>query len=56
MQSEGSPQRDIKRGRHEPKNKTPEEDVQFVQAHILREPIGVSLFIFGYKMSEVAVT
>ena len=29
----GSPQTD-QRGRHEPKNKTPEEDVQFVRAHI----------------------
>ena len=33
MQSVGSPQTD-QRGRHEPKNKTPEEDVQFVRAHI----------------------
>ena len=33
----GSPQTD-QRGRHEPKNKTPEEDVQFVRAHIQSFP------------------
>ena len=37
MQSVGSPQTD-QRGRHEPKNKTPEEDVQFVRAHIQSFP------------------
>ena len=31
MKSVGSPQTD-QRGRHEPKNKTPEKDVQFVRA------------------------
>ena len=37
MQSVGSRQTD-QRGRHEPENKTPEEDVQFVQAHIQAFP------------------